>query len=288
MLTRRSFLASALALSMIKKTKLKFGYSAITWNGNDLAAIGDISKLGFSGIQLRANSFAAFGESPADLLQTLSKNKLQLAMFSSGNVGLDTDISKDLATHLKHAKFIKALGGQRLQITNVSRPKNRLPTNEELVTFAKNLSTVAHIVKAETGIQPMYHNHMHQLGETPEEVDLIVNTMNTDDVKLLLDVAHYHQGGGQPAEAILKYKDILGATHIKDTRPHTSANGYQFCEIGSGKVDFPAVFENLNRINFKGWNIIELDAVPVTGRTPFESAKISTDYIKNTLKVKMI
>jgi len=39
------------------------------------------------------------------------------------------------------------------------------------------------------------NNHMHQLGETPEEVDVIVQAMNPKYIKLLLDVAHYHQGG---------------------------------------------------------------------------------------------
>lgn len=279
-------LAAGNLSAFAKKYQQKMAYSAITWSGNDLVAIKEIAELGFKGIQLRANTFAPFKEQPEDLKNTLSKNGLALAMFSSGNVSILDDISKDINLHLNHAKFIKALGGNSLQITNNSRPKDRLPTVEELKKYAKNMSEVAKVVMEETGVQAAYHNHMKQLGETPEEVDVIVNEMNTKYVKLLLDVAHYHQGGGVPAEAVLKYKEILFATHIKDTRSDTETkNGYRFVELGEGKVDFPAIFKNLDKIGFKGWNIVELDAVPVKGRTAFESAQISHDYLSKKINI---
>jgi inosose dehydratase len=279
-------LAAANLSAFAKKYQQKMAYSAITWSGNDLVAIKEIAELGFKGIQLRANTFAPFKDQPEDLKSTLTKNGLSLAMFSSGNVSILDDISKDISLHLNHAKFIKALGGNSLQITNNSRPKDRLPTVEELKKYAKNMSEVAKVVMEETGVQAAYHNHMNQLGETPEEVDVIVNEMNTKYVKLLLDVAHYHQGGGVPAEAVLKYKEILFATHIKDTRSDAETkNGYRFVELGEGKVDFPAIFKNLKKIDFKGWNIVELDAVPVKGRTAFESAQISHAYLSKKINI---
>lgn len=287
-MNRRTFIQSAPAFlfasqleSFAKKYNQKMAYSAITWNGNDLVAVKDIAALGFKGIQLRANTFPVFREKPEDLKLTLDSARLELAMFSSGNVGISSDISKEMETHLKHARFIKTLGGHSLQITNNSRPKDRAPNTEELKQYAKNMSAISKAVLEETGIQPAYHNHMHQLGETPDEIDIILNEMDTRYIKLLLDVAHYHQGGGVPAKAVLKYRDILYATHIKDTRPDSeNSSGYRFVELGQGKVDFPAIFKNLNKIGFKGWNIIELDAVPVKGRTALESGQISTNYLK--------
>jgi inosose dehydratase len=287
-MNRRTFIQSAPAFlfasqleSFAKKYNQKMAYSAITWNGNDLVAVKDIAALGFKGIQLRANTFPVFREKPEDLKLTLDSARLELAMFSSGNVGISSDISIEMETHLKHARFIKTLGGHSLQITNNSRPKDRAPNTEELKQYAKNMSAISKAVLEETGIQPAYHNHMHQLGETPDEIDIILNEMDTRYIKLLLDVAHYHQGGGVPAKAVLKYRDILYATHIKDTRPDSeNSSGYRFVELGQGKVDFPAIFKNLNKIGFKGWNIIELDAVPVKGRTALESGQISTNYLK--------
>ena len=268
------------------KSGLKFGYSAITWNGNDLVAIKEIAELGFKGIQLRGNTYPVFKDKPSDLKMTLDQNHLQLAMFSSGNVSINDDISKDIETHVNHAKFIKALGGSALQLTNNVRPKDRLPTTDELKKYANNLTEVGKRV-ADEGIQATYHNHMGQLGEKPEEVDIILQTMDTKYVKFLLDVAHYHQGGGTPAKAIHQYKDILHTLHIKDTNPtDENKGGYKFVELGQGKVDFPAIFAALKEIKFSGWGVVELDAVPVKGRTALESGKITKAYLES-LKIKL-
>ncbi len=286
LLSAASFLSAETFASLAMKNKQKMAYSAITWNGNDLVAIKEIAALGFKGIQLRANTYPVFKDSPQDLKTTIQSNGLKLPMFSSGNISI-SDYKKDVEVHVNHAKFVKALGGECLQFTNNIRPKDRMPTTQELKDYARNMSAVAKAVKDETGLQVAYHNHMHQLGETPEEVDIIVNEMDKKYIKLLLDVAHYHQGGGKPADAILKYKSILYATHIKDTRPDAeNKSGYRFVEIGQGAVDFPAIFENLRKINFKGWNIVELDAVPVKGRTALDSGKISHEYLANKIGIQ--
>jgi inosose dehydratase len=289
-MTRRDFIHSAalapIFLDALKKQNFQIGYSAITWNGNDLVAIKDIAALGFKGIQLRATAYQAFKDKPEDLKLTLDATNLKLIMFSSGNITLNGDIKADIETHVNHAKFVKALGGHSLQFTNNSRPKDRPPTTDELKKFAQNMSEVAKAVKLETGIQPAYHNHMHQLGETPEEVEIIFREMNPDYVLALLDVAHYKQGGGEPHEAVLKYADILYATHIKDTKQLNTERQYQFVELGQGRVDFKKVFEALNKIKFKGWNIVELDAVPVKGRSALECGQISMKYLKEDLKLK--
>lgn len=289
-LNRRSFIGvSSLAIlgsfginqAFAAKSKIKLAYSAITWSGNDLVAIKEIAELGFKGIQLRANTYPIFKDNPQDLKQILDKNKLELPMFSSGNITLNGDIKKDIETHVNHAKFIQNFGGKCLQFTNNSRPKDRNPTLEELKKYANNMSEVAKAVKEETGLQVAYHNHMHQLGETPEEVEVIFTEMNHKYILAELDVAHYHQGGGIPADAVLKYKDILYALHIKDTKPTDSSSGYQFVELGQGKVDFPAIFANLAKIKFDKWAIVELDAVPVKGKTALDCGKTSAAYLKS-------
>src|SRR5687768_3588124 len=85
------FSSSAAALtSFFVNNDIKFGYSAITWGGNDVQAIKDISSLGFTGIQLRANSYPVFKDKPEELKKMLGDAKLELAMFSSGNADINT------------------------------------------------------------------------------------------------------------------------------------------------------------------------------------------------------
>jgi len=270
-----------------KKGDIKFGYSAITWGGNDVAAIKDIASLGFTGIQLRSNAFTTYENKPDELKKLLTDAKLELVMFSSGNADINT--GKDdqtIATHVAHAKFVKSLGGKFIQITNGSRPKDRAPSEDELIAYAKLITAIGKQTSA-IGVETTYHNHMGQLGQTPEEVEIILKNTDPSYVGLELDTAHYQQGGGDPVAAIKKYKSRLKALHIKDviSKP-TPANGqgYQFVEIGQGRVDFPGVFKALDEVGFKGYAIIELDAVPDKARTPLECAMISKKYLNNLLK----
>jgi inosose dehydratase len=284
----------ALARPLAAPSGLQLAYSAITWGGNDALAITDISALGFRGIQLRANTFGPYRARPSELKALLDQHKLTLAMFSSGNVEIDP--AKEQSTidmHVAHASFVKALGGSAIQMTNSLRLKDRLPTVDEL----KRLATVMNAIGQQTadlGVQAVYHNHMGQFGETPEEVDVIVQAMNPKHTRLLLDIAHYRQGGGKPEDAVRQYRDVLHSLHLKDTKsplPERATaekpndpRAYKFVELGRGNVNVPAVFAALNAIKFRGWGVVELDGVPEPDKTARQCAEINKAYLVDTLK----
>jgi len=211
-------------------------------------------------------------------------------MFSSGNANINTGKDEEtIQMHVNNAKFVKALGGQHIQVTNSSRPKGGgAPTTADLQTYGKLLNEIGKRTKA-IGVQTTYHNHMHQLGETPQEVDTILANCDADNVKLLLDVAHYHQGGGNPVEAIRKYQNRLRALHLKDVRPKagdTNPRAYTFVELGQGQVDLPGVFKTLEAIKFKGWGVVELDSVPDKSKTPLQCGEITRTYL-NSIGIKV-
>lgn len=295
--TRRHFLQQSTALlasamlpswleaaEIQQKGRFRIGYSSITWGGKDDIAIKELAALGYKGIQLRANTFGPYRNRVSELRRMLDENGLQLCMFSSGNVEIAQDkFQQTIDQHVAHASFVKALGGTQLQLTNNVRPKDRAPSVEELKRLAEVMNEIGKQT-ADMGVQAVYHNHMHQLGETPEEVDVIVQAMDPRYVKLLLDIAHYKQGGGEPEKAILQYKDILAALHLKDTKPVEGSRGYKFVELGKGRVDVPAVFKALQKVKFAGWAIVELDGVPDPEKTPAQCAEINKNYITKTLK----
>jgi inosose dehydratase len=61
------------------------------------------------------------------------------------------------------------------------------------------------------------------------------------------------------------------------------SRSYKFVELGQGKVDIRGVFAALKALPFRGWAIIELDAVPVPNRTPKQSLEINKQYVERTL-----
>jgi inosose dehydratase len=267
--------------------EIQIGYASITWSGNDRQAIEDIAALDFHGIQLRANVINEF-RSPTELRDLLENHKLKMVALSSGGVRIDPAIeAEEIAKHTANAKFVHDVGGLYLQVTD-ERPKDRAITRADYSRLGRLLTEIGKRT-ADLGISLGYHNHMGSLGERPEEVDQILQAADSRYARLELDVAHYFQGGGDPARAIEKYSDRLLFLHIKDVErladEADAKRSYRFVELGRGKIDFPAVFDALHRSNFRGWAIVELDAVPDPGRTPKESAVISKKYLEEKLGV---
>ena len=266
---------------------LKFGYAAITWQGKDLDAIREISEVGFRGIQLRSPIVKEYGTRPEALKELLEKHRLVMVALSSGGVRIDPALEKDeIELHTRHARFVKALGGLYLQVTD-SRPKREL-TRDDYKRLGHLLTEIGKRT-ADIGIPLGYHNHMNNIGERPDEVKWILDAADPGHVGFELDIAHYQQGGGDPVKAIHEYKDRLLFLHIKDVEPRKPVPGatgeqarpYRFVELGLGRVDLKSVFKALADVGFKGWAVVELDRVPDNARTPKASAQIARRYLES-------
>jgi inosose dehydratase len=271
--------------------QIRFGYAAITWDGKDEQAIKEISESGFPGVQLRSNILPAYGERPQALRGLLAQYHLEMVALSSGGVSIAPGKEGDeISKHVRNAKFVHDVGGYYLQVTDSARPKDRQPVASDFKQLGKMLSEIGKRT-SELGIPVGYHNHMNSLGESPAEVDAIMAEADPRYVKLELDIAHYQQGGGDPAKAIRQYRDRLLFLHIKDVESLKTADSrgrsYRFVELGQGRVDLPAVFAALKEVKFRGWAVIELDSVTDPSRSPKDSALISRKYLENKLGMKI-
>ncbi len=292
-------LSSAINLSYLKKSitlapaQVTFGYASITWGGNDMQAIKDVAELGFKGIQLRSNIVPEYASKPKALRDMLVQHKLEMVALSSGGVQHAPEREKEeIEKHARHGAFVRDVGGRYLQVTDGFARRKNTPVADDYKRLGRLMTEIGKRT-SEIGIPLGYHNHMNNLGETPEDVERLMNESDPRYVKLELDIAHYFQGGGDPAKAARQYKDCLLFLHIKDVEgPLAGATGdprfsYRFVELGRGKVDLPAFFAALKEIEFRGWAIVELDAVPDKTRTPKEAGMISKRYLEEKLMMKV-
>jgi len=199
------------------------------------------------------------------------------------------DEKAEIAKHSANAKYTHDARGLYLQMIDM-RPK-REPTAEDYKKLGRMLTEIGKR-SADLGVKLGYHNHMESMGQSPEEMDRVMDASDPRYVKLELDIAHCVQGGGDPVKAIQKYKDRLLFVHIKDVESipkEESRRGrdYRFVELGRGRVDVPASFKALEDINFRGWAVVELDAVPDPSRTPKDSALISKNYLHDHVGVSL-
>jgi inosose dehydratase len=286
--SRREFLAS-LAVGAVACTRsspspispaaarFRFGYSASTWGNNELVAIDDIAKLGFPGIQFRSSIVGHFMRQPSVFRDLMAQKKLEVVALVSGSIVLDPAVqARMIADHIGRAKFLRDVGGRFLQVTDVK--PSAIVSAAECARLGELLSEIGRQT-AELGVTLAYHPHMGTIGERPEDVDRIRAASDARNVKLVLDVGHWTQGGGDPAAAIRRHRDRLGFIHLSDVESTTGELGYRFVELGKGRVNLPAVFDAMRAIAFGGWAVVELDAV--ADHTAGESAAISKAYLES-------
>lgn len=265
---------------------IRIGYASITWNEHDRQAIDDISALGYAGIQLRANVLTSIGRDPVALRRVLADHHLTFVTLSSGNVSIAPDEeSRMIVEHVAHARWLKDAGGLYLQLIG-ERPRGRAVESPDYARLGRLLTEIGKRT-ADLGIPVAYHPHVGSLGEKPDEIARVLEATDPRYVRLLLDVAHWQQGGGDPAAAIDQYRDRLLTLHIKDVRPTSGGAGYQFVELGQGTVDLRGVFRALRDIHFDGWAVVELDSVPDPSRTPVQSAAISKEYLARVIGLRL-
>jgi len=268
------------------RSKIEVGYAAITWGDDLTGAIADISALGYRGVQLRANAVKLYPD-PLVLKAELAKHSLTFTALSSGDIALEpSEEAANLSLHEGHAKYLSRGGGMYLQILGTFR-SNGVYTSDEYVRTGRMLTEIGKRA-VDQGVQIGFHNHMGSIAQSPEQLARILDAADQRYVKLLLDVAHYKQGGGDPAHAVRQYADRLLYVHFKDVKPANNSEGFEFTELGQGTVDLPADVAALRAIHFDGWVTVELDHVPSgSGRTPKECAELSKIYIERTLGIKV-
>ena len=279
------------AFGVTAAASFRFACHTMPWGDAYVTGIADIARAGFHGVQLRANVMPQFGEKPQALKALLAQQTIEFACFSSNNIALAREREAEtMALHEKNARFVAAAGGQFLQVTD-ERPKDRTPTSEDRKRMGGLLTTLGRRT-APLGVKVVYHNHMGNLGERPEEVAEVLAASDPAAVGFLLDMAHYTQAGGDVAAAIRTHKSRLAVVHAKDVRTvpravdaKPDAPAYQFVELGRGRVDLPGAFGALAEVGYRGWVIVELDAVPDPGGSASASMLTSKRYIEQVLKL---
>ncbi|HET7695672.1 MAG TPA: TIM barrel protein [Vicinamibacterales bacterium] len=285
-LNRREFLAAAAALPHALRPAargaMKIGYAAITWGGDDARAIREVAEAGFRGIQLRATAFDAWGSRPADLKALLAKHRLAFPVMSSGNLKYaPEERGPQIALHLKHAEFVRDAGGGFLQVID-EKPKGRAIARDDYRQLGAMLRRLGDRT-AEIGVPLVYHHHMNSTGEAPEAIEAILEDIPGRSVGLLFDIAHYQQGGGDPVAFIRRFGKAIRVVHLKDVRPIETAPGYQWVELGRGRVDVKGCVAALKDNGFDGWAIVELDRVVDPGGSPKASALANREYVTKQL-----
>lgn len=118
------------------------------------------------------------------------------------------------------------------------------------------------------GLQLHFHNHAGEFAvvEGRRVFDWLLDAAQPRNLGCEADVYWVKVGGSDPAQFIREQGRRIRLVHLKDEK-----------ELGTGPVDFPAVFEAVDRIGAVEWYVIEVEQYSFG---PLESVRRSFEQLR--------
>jgi inosose dehydratase len=147
---------------------------------------------------------------------------------------------------------------------------------------------------AALGVTATLHPHVGTLVERPAE---IARVLDGSSIPLCLDTGHLLIGGADPAELAAEVPDRIGHAHLKDVdralaaRVRSGALTYtravaagMYRPLGRGDVDVAGVVHSLEAAGYRGWYVMEQDAIlsrePAPGDGPLAAVRASLAFLR--------
>jgi inosose dehydratase len=263
------------------KRRLKIGHTGITWGfkPQDAAqAIHDVGSLGYAGYESFGEVIEAW-EPKGGIKQLLDSNQLPL-ISAYCNVNL-TDPSKradETAKIVRWAKLIQKCGGTTAVVgpNGVKRASFDFKASKADIVSALNEMGKA---VTDVGIIPALHQHTGTCIESRDEVYAVLEAVDPRYVKFGPDVGQLAKGGADPVKIVKDFLPLIRHVHLKDWDggPYWA----EYCPLGKGKIDIPAVLDQLEKAQELKIVMVELDPSANAPMPPLETARTSKEYLKS-------
>ena len=246
---------------------------------------------GFIGIRLTGfpHCFEAYDITPSQMLKEVHKRKLHVCTVSFNGPAQDpSQHDKFYADARRAMTILKDFGASELVIFT----PRRLPPGADLMPAFDHLSDCysrTGLLAQELGFRVGLHNHLGQMMEKPEEIDLLLAKCDPKLVFFAPDTAHLRLAGANVPATFEKFKQRIIFADYKDAKWTTPAadvvedNGKvhprdsdeakflaSIYDLGDGEIDFPACHQILKSVEYKGWLCVDLDTARKGPRASYE------------------
>jgi inosose dehydratase len=311
-MTRRAFLASlsaalARAAAALPANKnIRWALSLGLWEHFRPVAFTDILDVmrdtGFIGIRLTRfpRCFETYDLTPSLMLKEVHKRKLHVCTISFGGPAWDASKQDKMMADARRAMtFLQTCGASELVVFTPAR----LPPGADLMRIFDNMAdcyTRLGGLAGEMGFRVGLHNHLGEIVENSDEIDLILAKVKPNLLYFAPDTAHLHLAGVDVVKTLEKYKRRIIFADYKDAKWTTPAadvvldNGKalpgdsgeakflsSIYDLGDGEIDFPACHGVLKSVDYKGWLCVDLDTARKGPRASYQRCG---EYIVNKLE----
>ena len=288
---------------------IRIGANPIGWSNDDMQEIGgdipleqclkEAKAAGFAGMEL-GNKFP---RQARDLRPILEKHGHALVGGWYSTELLTRGVKDELKAAKNHARLLRDMGCSvfiAAETSNAIHSNRKLPLSARPVLakaewkkFGDRYTRLAEAVKAEYGLQLVYHHHMGTCVQTEADIDRFMEVTG-EAVHLLLDTGHATWGGADPARLARHYRARISHVHCKDIREavmrQSNARDWSFLDSvlagvytvpGDGMIDYVRVLKELK--GYSGWVVVEAEQDPEKAR-PAKYAKLGYRNLSGFLK----
>jgi inosose dehydratase len=157
----------------------------------------------------------------------------------------------------------------------------------------ENTHLAAEHIRDRFGMSTLLHPHAETHLEYEEQIERFLADTDPQLVNLCFDVGHHAYRGGDPIEFVRRYRDRVPYLHLKsvdrDVQRRVEDEGIPFAtavamdmfvEPALGAVDFEALRDTLEEIDYEGYGIVEQDLYPAPFDKPLPIAKRTRAYLR--------
>ncbi len=279
---------------------VRIGHTALTWNVQNeperlAEAIQDCASIGYRGTETGGRIYDWWQkERPGELRSILADNGVTMVCLFHIGDWTDPEMASNLIeAGRRWAEAVQSLGGEILMLVPGRRRESPPYGIDEFKQMAETMNRLGHHVVQDVGITAAMHPHWGTIAESRIEIELLLSQLDPLYVHFAPDTGQIAKGGADPMPIIERWASRVRHVHLKDLSsqwdelrragvPLRSPEGY--AELGQGVIDFRPLIPILQKVNYHGWLMAELDEAK---RPPRDSAGLSKEYLEKTLQLSM-
>lgn len=217
-----------------------------------LAALSGLSKCGFEGLEIYADTSQIFADRPEEFRTILGIAGVGFAGVHGGGLLTSDEFREAEMTEWKRlVEWVGAAGGEYAVYYGGESHADLVTDLHRAASFLNELGKSA----AEHGVRLCYEPDRGCPFATKPTISALMERTDPQWVALSVDTAHLATMGLDPALFLLTQQQRLAVVHVRDLRdrddPESAHDPHG--EIGAGTLDLAGVAEALRATSFSGW-----------------------------------
>ena len=224
-----------------------------------------VSEMGYKIVQISGTPLGA-----AEMKEVLDKYDLKVVVTHRNFNDFKNNLDEIIEYNKTLGCYLCGVGAM---------PGEARESVEGLDQFIKDANEISAKLKKE-GLYFGYHNHHFEFAKLDGKLimDRLINETNPDEFMFIVDTYWLQFGGVNPVDFIKKLGKRAMMVHFKDYHINTEKNfTVEMCEVGEGNLNWDEIICACDEAGAQ-YALVEQD---ICNRNPFESLKMSYDFLKS-------